>query len=200
MYVDAFKKAEQFTKKMCFDVPEIVYNNNEIKLRRDAKDIFANIFSKMQPTKPEDLAFKCAIISQILCEYISSETPYKAWVTIGTIIDDNKHQFAITQKKLEIALEKIKTTNTNFALPFHAWVTLETMEIIDLTYSASLIISGQYQPKHSGLPIIFDSPDDLAKQKFVYHPIIVGENYLKEVDPQFNLLKTRFKKKLSGHI
>ncbi|NQY43517.1 MAG: hypothetical protein HRT87_09265 [Legionellales bacterium] len=177
MYVDDFIEAVKFTSELGFKTPQIFYRKDNLELNKlnDIHQIIYDIFSKCQDI--EDLAFSCCHYSQQLSDIIMEKTNYKAYLTIGTTIEGGYARFKITTDQIRERTEAIKNDpeNNNSKWSYHAWVTLETMEIIDITYFASLIACGALKPKiKNKFNYLFNKNNDIIGVDF--KPLIVGND------------------------
>jgi hypothetical protein len=125
--------------------------------------------------KPEALFAQCLAISCLLEEPISQWLGCSAYLTIGWL--DNG-----TEKGLfkfdDAYIEKISDENYAFREneSMHAWLTLPTLEIIDVTYHTTNILANKLSDK---LGRIIATHADKHPEGLVYKPMIVGRGFLK---------------------
>ncbi|EMX4958083.1 TPA: hypothetical protein QHC21_002963 [Raoultella planticola] len=62
-------------------------------------------------------------------------------------------------------------------MDIHAWLTLPSYEIIDLTLSTTFAINNN-QPENAGI-FIAKKADDVTG--LIYRPMLVGDEYLKQI-------------------
>lgn len=176
LYEHNFLKAIKRTVKLGF--PAI---NFEKKDESGLSEIMPLLESKARHCELEEIAFKCNIISQQIVDLIQEETGRKAFLTIGTIWKNGKDLFSSANCFDEKFIQKtIKTGKVPINYSHHAWVTLDTMEIIDFTLDASeRLVSGC---NDSGYLVTAQHHKDIADKLYV--PMLIGKTFYEKYDAQ----------------
>ncbi|MDA0911015.1 MAG: hypothetical protein O2809_05595 [Proteobacteria bacterium] len=177
LYEDNFLEAIQRTKELGFSTV-----NFEKKDDRALSAIMPLLQSNIRHCAIEEIAFKCNIISQQIVNFIQENTGHKAFLTIGTIWKNGKDLFSSANTFDEGFIKKtIKQRSVPIDYSHHAWVTLDTMEIIDLTLDASeKLVAGSNLD--NGYLVTAGHHDDI-KDKF-YVPMLIGSDFYEKYDNQ----------------
>lgn len=101
------------------------------------------------------------------------------WVTLGWI-DDNTDR-GIYKFSEETIIEKLQNGHKEKTLDIHAWLTLPTMEIIDLTLSTTISILQGRREQAGG--VIVKKAEDVTGMS--YKPMLLGKSYLREIGVLF---------------
>jgi len=172
VYVNEFVTAIKRTQKLKLELetPFIDSSGRYIKPEtyKEVKKIILESFPEFSSGKYAKQCMDISLKAKVILEdYFNADI----FFTIGDISVEGKKQFNFDEKYIKKLLAS-KQFNANLKL--HAWLTLPSLEIIDLSLAQSVLLM-------SGDPIssdyILSSPDKL-KDGLEYHPMIIGENFL----------------------
>lgn len=102
------------------------------------------------------------------------------WFTLGWL-DDNTDK-GIYKFSEENIIEKLQNGHKEKTLNIHGWLTLPTMEIIDLTLSTTISILQGRREQAGG--VIVKKAEDVTG--FSYKPMLLGKSYLREIGVLFD--------------
>ncbi len=175
-YIDDFKSAVLKSQYLG------IYNSS-VSLRRSrylnnqiAKGDFNHLLqSSFGNFVAKDVQGQCVPMHYHLKHAIERKFGCKAFITIGSVKDKrfNKWLYDYTEEKISSDL----TMGISQALQFHCWITLDSLEIIDVTLMTT-IASVINDDQASGY-IIARHASDL--ERFEYVPMIIGEKYLRTI-------------------
>lgn len=126
------------------------------------------------------------LVSQCLPVHIQAKSIVEDWLgcpvwfTLGWL-DDNTGK-GIYKFSEENIIEKLQNGHKEKTLNIHGWLTLPTMEIIDLTLSTTISILQGRREQAGG--VIAKKAEDVTG--FSYKPMLLGKSYLREIDVLFD--------------
>ncbi|SEJ77353.1 pentapeptide repeat-containing protein [Pseudomonas sp. NFR16] len=118
------------------------------------------------------LSGKCLDVALSLREPLETIFDVPLTLTLGYVRFENQAVFHTPEGKLK---QMLKQNLTLQAVNIHAWLTLPSHEIIDLTFFTSVGVRYQ-QPNYIGLACLGHS-DDMGED-LSYHPQLVGDGFL----------------------
>ena len=182
MYYDELLNANEFTK----NIGLCGRNISPAVARRylDEPDFFTELGKYLKFDKPDELIANCNIVSQLVCEAINDISGCKAYLTIGDVESGHGSTFNMTQSHIVEVLKMGKKLSIE-DYRHHAWITLDSMEIIDFTYLTSIAfiskdLSNEQRLKYLGA-VISGHADEL-KNGLKFKPILIGEEFYIEND------------------
>ncbi|MFT5724489.1 MAG: hypothetical protein ACI9JN_001608 [Bacteroidia bacterium] len=174
MYVNSFIAAIERTKRFELTQPILFMSPGSILNQDHMIKIAAAIETESVQTKNKDIAQGAFVFHDRFKREIEKIIGSPTYYTLGFVKVDDKELFKTSEDKLEQLLsDKIHFSE---GVNMHAWLTLPTMEIIDLTLATTL----GYQlntPELLGL-IVSGHADS---QSIKYTPQIVGIEYLERI-------------------
>ena len=159
------------------------------------------IASLMNIDKPEELAAKCNVVSQVVCDAISRELNCQATLTIGDVIFSGKPFFEMDEPYVRSLVAGGKKSLAAQSYHHHAWITLDSMEIIDLTFNTSLSLFAKgltNQVRQQLLGGIVAGHADQLKGGVSYLPVLLGEAFYVEYDATYTTLKSIYEASLKS--
>ena len=150
------------------------------------------VASLLNIDEPEELVVKCNIVSQIVCEAISNELSCGAYLTIGDVVFSGKPFFNVDEMYVRSLVAGGKRSLAAQGYRHHAWITLDSMEIIDFTMNTSMaMLSKDLSPvvRKQMLGGIVAGHADRLKGGVSYHPVLIGEAFYLEYDTAYPMLK-----------
>lgn len=122
----------------------------------------------------KDVVAQCLAIHYRMVDVISNWLGCGVFYTIGWVDDMTpRGMFRFDEQFIK---SKIETRHTGGSVNIHAWLTLPSMEIIDVSLSTSIGFF-QNDPKMFGR-VIARHPDEL--KGMAYKPMLVGEDFLRK--------------------
>ena len=191
-YYEQLLKAAEFTASLGLALPAIsslVYGSI-----LQCPGFMQTVAANMNITEPEELMLKCNLVSLRLVEVIEQAFDFKAYLTVGSLLQGNTPSFRISEPYIRVITQNGSITDPDYS--HHAWVTLENMEIIDLTFMTSVAMLSRAlrdadRSQHFGA-IVTGQADTLASRGVHYVPILVGEEFYKVFDPAYSSFKAEY--------
>ncbi|MDO6761910.1 hypothetical protein [Agarivorans sp. 1_MG-2023] len=172
MYKQEFKNAVERTKGFGLNCPIVRFQEGRL-LTPELMGGFAKAFQEhIGEPDVEDVVAQCLSFHFRLLEPMSNIVGMPCQFTIGYVETNERLMFHQTEESLLNILENgIKGSTLNI----HAWLTLPTMEIIDLSLPTSYAVINNHKEGIGG--VIAQHPDELTGG-MKYHPMLIGEDFL----------------------
>jgi hypothetical protein len=173
-FLEAFARA----KRLGYDqgnVSSASFSNKLLvgKTRDSLGTLFQRVLGSMTP---EIVAGNCLNISLLLKNLIEDELNLKSYFTLGSFQLCGKSSFEFTEDELK---HWIRHGIPDFAnIDIHAWLTLESLEIIDATIATTIGVTCNDPEAVGG--VILDLPSDLS-EGLSFHPVVVGAEILPDI-------------------
>ncbi|MEM3335859.1 MAG: hypothetical protein QXY47_07500 [Thermoplasmata archaeon] len=175
LYYQEFLLAIERTKNFKLSIPEINIKPQKRLLSNEVINQLPEvIFQNFGYLTPEQLINNCIEIHFNLRQVIENFLRAKTYYTIGYITINNVSIFKINEEDIKSYLQNKITKPVNF----HSWLTLESLEIIDLTLPTTIAVIKNLPQKTGG--IIAKHPNELSGN-LVYHPMLVGTDFLLKI-------------------
>lgn len=192
-YSHNFKKALINTEKLGLNQIDDFSRINSSYLPNYKQFIINEILNQVYSVKMlqlEDLALKCNLVSKELQEYLKIQFDINSVITIGNVYLDK------LRKNYEpLSVLKKRLNNKDFDKPFsaHVWLTLENLDIIDLTIAPSIwlekIMSGIEPDRSDFERVLWISTEKFSKKLYVYEPLLVGYEYFDKATLPIKLIE-----------
>lgn len=174
LFIDAIKRTA--IHKLELDTPLIDTLEQYIQVGV-YEDITLLLNSEYPEFEKGILAFNCHKVSYSMKPILEKYFETELYLTIGYVSAGETTFFEVNESQItNLLIQKPKEVQET--IPFHVWLTLPSMEIIDLTFGQSFakkstedIPMNQFLLRH---------PDQLSGS-MQYHPMIIGEDFLKSV-------------------
>jgi hypothetical protein len=164
-----FKNAIDRSNKFGLDIPKINFDKKSY-LNPNTMETIQKLLHQAQ-LKPQDISKQCFRLHADIKVPLEVLFGTEIYFTIGYITIHDNEYFKISEQDIDYLL-KNKVTST---LSAHAWLTLTSMEIIDLTFASTyLILTNEFKGE---MHVIAKHTDKLT-QGMKYHPMIVGTDFL----------------------
>ena len=174
MYKNEFESAVERTKNFGLKCPDVSYQEGRL-LTPDLMSGFAQAFQKhIGEPSVEDVVAQCLSFHFALLEPMSKIIGMPCQFTIGYVETVDRLMFHQTEDDL---LNILNNGVSEPSLNIHAWLTLPTMEIIDLSLPTSYAVLNNHKDGIGG--VIAKHPDELTGG-MKYHPMLVGEDFLRK--------------------
>lgn len=138
--------------------------------------------SHLSHYQAEDVSQQCFAVTGMLKAPLEKALGVPLAFTLGYVEYDGRNVFHTINRELKAMLKKGLPSP---ALNLHAWLTLPSHEIIDMTFGTTYGVVNQV-PSVIGR-MCFLHPDDMPSD-MQYHPQLVGEDYLERVGATHILL------------
>jgi hypothetical protein len=177
-YKTKFLEACGRAKRLGYDQGDISSSSFSKKLLVGrTRDSLETLFHKvLGPKQPEMIAGNCLGINLLLKSHIENELHLKTYFTLGSFQMDGKRIFEFTEDDIKLWLQSGVPDITK--IDIHAWLTLESLEIIDATLPTSWGIICDSPELVGG--IIHEHPSEL-RGNVSFHPVIVGHEILPDI-------------------
>lgn len=179
-YKDAFNQAIKFTHQLGYPAATAEWKNKDF-LSTDGN--FLNIvMGAAGITDPTKAAAQCLKWSHWLAPYYGKQFNCKSWVTIGQIWKDNAPVYSPTWDDLTRWGKQgmqLQDVNGKMGMNFHAWITLESGEIIDPSYLSTLAKFIKGFEEYNGATVWGRDPHVLNNHR--YFPMAIGSEYAESV-------------------
>lgn len=180
MYKDEFTDAAKRTTRLGLICPAIETDHKPYLVGKGNKDfqmVMQGIFSKV--TK-DYLVAKCFEFHTSQKETIENIFNTQCYFTLGYIECPGQNFFYQTEDTLNGML-KNKVTDS---VSLHAWLTLPSMEIIDLTFFTSYAVRNKLP---EGIGMINCKHGDI-NDGTLYHPLLIGNDFLIKIGAIRNVI------------
>lgn len=174
MYKDEFKLATERTKAFGLTHPDILYTDKTI-LTPEFMNVFRTLFTEhIGYPSVSEIVGQCLLLHFVLQKPLSEAVGSTCALTIGHIEDNERFRFHQTESDLfNIMTEGIKGSSLNV----HAWLTLPSMEIIDVSFLTSYAVVNQL---NDGIGAVIARHPDQLENGLKYHPMIIGDEFLRK--------------------
>jgi hypothetical protein len=174
VYKSEFKKAVERTKEFNLNCPDVEYSEGLLmtpdkmhKFPYVLRDTFGEI-------GVEEVVAQCLSIHYRLSDVIAEFFDSSCYFTIGYVQTLDQLLFHQSEDNLR---EMLQNGINSLSLNIHAWLTFPTMEIMDISLPTSYAILNKLEEGVGG--VVATHPDSL-KDGLKYHPMLVGEDFLRE--------------------
>ncbi|MBE8563789.1 hypothetical protein [Vibrio sp. OPT20] len=183
MYQQEFKVALERTKRFNLKSPYVTCQDVRF-LTYEFMTKFPRLLQQYigLPTE-DDVVAKCLEFHYKLQQPISEIIGVPCEFTIGHI--ESKDQKLFYQSETDL-LALLQNGFKGSTLNIHAWLTLPSMEILDLTFPTSYAKINNIKGGAGG--IIASHADELSNG-VKYHPMLVGEDFLRQSGAMFEFIE-----------
>jgi hypothetical protein len=136
MYFNDFVSANKFTQSIGLSGATIKPSTSVRHLNDPT--FFTKLGPYLKIDDPQELVAQCNVVSQVVCEAIKQAIGCNAYLTIGDVSSYGKPYFNMDKAYVTDLISGGKQSLYPQKYHHHAWITLDSMEIIDFTISTSL--------------------------------------------------------------
>jgi hypothetical protein len=173
MYSKEFHEAIERTKRFNITAPPILpVSGDRFFTKESMQELMKSISKTIGQPSPEDLETDCFSINHRIKQIIDDLFKTTSVFTLGWVDEPSKCLFKSTEEELRELLVKGISTTT---IDLHAWITMPSMEIFDCTLCTKIAIAND--DKKLLYAITARHVDDMSGG-FVFHPMLVGVDYL----------------------
>lgn len=194
MYFEDLLAANDFTQRI--GLPGIQLSKSHQNSCLQDESFFLGLGKLLKIDELSELVANCNIVSQVVCEAINTELGCKAYLTIGDVTFSGKPFFDVNEAYMENLVAAGKGSQRAQSYRHHAWVTLETMEIIDFTLNTSMaLLSKDLSPETRSKMLggVLSGYADCLTGGVRYHPVLIGEDFYNNYDSIYPHLKSIYK-------
>jgi hypothetical protein len=179
-YQDQFLEAVRFTQTLGFAVPALQPQTAELVSPENGDRVMQHVKAAGIPDLARS-ALQCLKWSYALLPYVEAGLGCRVALTVGQVSIGPKRVFDPSQADFArwantgVAVEDFAVRS---GFNFHAWYTLPSMEILDMTLWSTLAVAWD-NPKLSG-NVVGGWPDLIAPNP-TFIPIVVGTAYVEHV-------------------
>ncbi|MFA6191814.1 MAG: hypothetical protein WC665_05615 [Sulfurimonas sp.] len=173
-YKDEFNEAINRTKRFKLKLPHVDMND-DILLNEEFEDKFNKVMMK-EILQHKDVFLQCYILNYKIKKILDEQLDYNFMYTIGYIELDGEPRFKSTEKDLFKMIQNSRPDYNNDGVKIHVWLTLPSMEIVDLTLPTTLQYKFPEIPDGSVLKMHTDNNHYLR-----YKPQLVGDDFFKKL-------------------
>jgi hypothetical protein len=170
-YLQELNEAIERSKRLGIADKSFTPATNRYYSDKKIESLIGTLSEKYGGLKPSHLIGKCLQVHFDILKDVTDIFGAEALFTLGYIFDGEQYFFQFNESDVTTWLhEKIDKNNVKI----HAWITLPSLEIIDLTFPLTYA-------KIAGLeesPIAITKHADEFTGGVKYHPVLVGEEAL----------------------
>ena len=181
-YEHAFNEALSRTDGLGLPVPQVPFSSSRFLSDAVLYAMGHNIRQWFPNMRAEDLVGQCLTVHANLRNKVEELLKVSAYLNIGDVSISGERAFGVDDAYLDHLWHNKITPKE--VVKLHAWLTLPSMEIIDVTLAATfLALSGKPLERHGNFVAAgaIASHADELKDGLVYHPCLVGHDYLQKI-------------------
>lgn len=175
-YVERFRAAQARTERFGLSAPDVTHTPGRFLTEPGLSALHGVLNDIYGELTPRDLVARCVPIHRTLREAISLTLGCDAVLTIGHVETPERTRFLRSEADYLANLEGTYLADLN---QLHCWLTLPSMELVDLTLLTSLAAINQWDETPVGRPILRHADELSAGLSF--HPMLLGEAFFDEV-------------------
>ncbi|WP_052502762.1 hypothetical protein [Halarcobacter anaerophilus] len=172
-YETNFHKAISRTRRLGLNLPKIDFSEERYLTEDYQEYLFKNLVNEVFNTNEIDA--QCMSFNYRIREYFHEITDNNFMYTIGYVKYNDKLMFEQTEKSLKNMLN-YGIQSIDGSINIHVWLTLPSMEIIDLTLATTL---GKVWNKPELIGRLFTRHAD-EFDGMQYIPLLVGDDFLRK--------------------
>ncbi|MBP5053739.1 hypothetical protein [Pseudomonas chlororaphis] len=184
-----FDQAVNFTRACGISVKDLSWTDD--KLSEDEGDKIEKAFRFAGVEDPSKSAFQCLKWCHYLAPFIEAEFKRPVQVTIGQLWREDQPVFNPSWKNLKLwsksglTFKRIHDEGRS-GINLHAWLTVDTGEIVELSLLSSLaVISPEQFSEYSG-GVAWGKPGEIL-EGHRYYPMAVGREFAEALDKNSDL-------------
>lgn len=176
-YKQEFQSALKRTGSLGIDVPPADHYAACYRSDKNINRLVAGLSEVYGSISPRKFLGQCLNIHHQLKPLVDDCFKVKSYYTVGYVRRSGKDMFKITEADIA---ELLVSGMQGSTLHYHAWLTLPSMEIIDLTLPTVSAVIKNNSNDLGG--IIANNPNHLnEKLKLKFKPVIVGQDFLTKI-------------------
>lgn len=173
-YLHEFKEALQRNTRLGLKSPYFSHEDTRYLNQSFHANFLDFILDTFGILEPKDLSGRCIPIHSKLQNALNDKLGILSYFTIGYLTLDGKDIYHQTEDSLKLFLSNGIDLSS---VELHAWLTLPSLEIIDMTFPTSYAVINN---KNELLGQIIAKHYSELKGGMSYHPMIIGTEYLEK--------------------
>ena len=178
MYKDHFIEAIERTYRLKISLDTPIIDSSETYI---VPGVYEDLKRLLETEFPDfhsgSLAFNCHKVSYYMKSVLEKYFRTELYLTIGYFAVESKNSFYLDEEIIDTLFNKSYPIEDK-GIPFHVWLTLPSLEIIDFTFGQSFAFNSEEQ-----IPLdefLFRHPDNLIGS-LKYVPVLIGEDFLSKI-------------------
>lgn len=176
MYAEEFIAAADRTKRLSLKCPDFSVIDKRFLSEEKMNKFPYALRDAVGEIGIEELVAQCLSIHHKLAEPVSNILEAPVYYTIGYVETSEGSLFKQNEESLKTILE---SGLPSLELNIHAWLTLPSMEVLDVSLSTSLAVIKKME---KGLGGVIAAKADELKDGISYHPLLIGDDFLRKTD------------------
>ena len=174
MYKEKFESAIKGSKKLGLKVPAVMFCDKSVLSQKPLSGLSNTVAQAFEDKGLylDEIYRKCIYVHHLLKEPLSQFYATDVYYTIGYVMVDNEVYHKISEEEIASTLrDGVQQPSLNI----HTWLTLPSMEIIDLVFLTNYF-RARNQKHHDGS--ITARHADRLTEGMKYVPTLVGDDFL----------------------
>lgn len=180
-YSDELKQAQQRTTRFGLNCPRIQPTCDRLLTPINQKRFPFAVLDAVGELGPEDVVAQCLSLHWRLKAPLEELFGVPILYTIGYVHTPPSYMFKQTEPEL---LQLMHSGIKGAQVSLHAWLTLPSNEIIDLSLPTSIAVVNEWT---EGRGEVIAAHADELKGGLRYHPTLLGEDYLRRIGALIDL-------------
>jgi hypothetical protein len=174
VYRKEFLAATDRTRRFGLATPRLLLTNDLLLNDDSLTRINEAMFEEIGEIPLDEIVAQCLLMHVRALPIVQSVLEVPVHFTIGYVSSNRSRFFEQTEASLKGMLD---SPPTRPEVSLHAWLTLPSDEIIDLTFATSLAVINKMDRGRGA--VIASHADKLIGMK--YHPMLIGTEYLQRI-------------------
>jgi hypothetical protein len=169
-----------------FEINSIEFSSEK---RQELINVILHKIYTIENMNIEDLALKCFFMSIQLQKFLKDNFEINSVLTTGNVYV-NKLQ--IHYEDYSVLKKRLKNKQFDDPIKFHSWLTLENLDVIDITFAPNvwidLVMSGAELRREDYEKIAWIQTKEVDKSGAIYEPKILGKEYVERINAPIRVL------------
>jgi hypothetical protein len=175
MYLNEFAAAADRTKRLGLNCPNIDVSDERFLSEEKINQLPFALRDAVGEIDVNEIAAQCLSIHHRLLNPVSAILGAPAYYTIGFVETSAGLLFEQDEESLKAMLESGLSSRK---LKIHAWLSLPSMEILDFSLPTSYAVMNHMA---EGIGSVISVHADELKHGMKYHPMLIGDDFLKRI-------------------
>ena len=181
MYLKNFHKAIERNLNLGLLTPKVSYEENRYLSSEFLNKLPLILYRELGAINPLELHKNCMGIHYRLKPIFEKSLNTEVYLTLGKVKVYDQHLFEIEENEIKnLLINKVQEP-----LNIHAWLTLPSMEIIDLTLATTYSIINKTE---EGLGAAITKHYSELTHGMTYEPMLIGDDFLRKTGGIIELL------------
>src|ERR1700749_1840616 len=170
-YKAEFERAVERTLELGLPNPDPTYSSKRYWTPQVLQDTLTRIVHQFNIADASVLESNCIRVNYELIDFLQNALTCRAYLTIGWVNVAGHDFYKITEEEVKGWLER---GATSLGVEIHVWITLDSMEILDITFATT--IGRQFGSNSHDKGVLIDAIDPDTGRR--HHPFFLGEELL----------------------